>query len=142
MKEVETTISVYYSISGDDFPLEEFTKKVGITPTDAFRKGETIVIGKNKHIKSKTTWEFGSELELTDEPLKQIRSIVDPLQNSVDIINQFKVEFNLTNRLVIVIYMGDTPPGLIFDSKVIEFVHNVGAQIECDIYKENFYSDI
>lgn len=68
----------YFILYGEDFPLEEFTKEIGITPTDAYRKGDEYRRGKNKHISGVTAWLLETDYVMTDFPEELIHNVVNP----------------------------------------------------------------
>lgn len=138
LKEYCTETSSYFTLYGDDFPLEEFTEEMGISPTEAYRKGEEYRRGKTKHIHFETAWDLRIDDVYTDHPEEVIETLVANLHNSVDIINSYKESYKLQCKIVAVInFRTAQTQGLIITPKLVEFANKVGAPFEFDIYNES-----
>lgn len=135
MEEYCTKTMTYFILYGDSFPLDEFTKEIGLNPTESYRQGEEFIRGTNKHIRYETAWELGTDYILTDHPEAPINQIVDSLFNSADIINKYKEMYNLKCYIMTVIYFNSYQTrGLGINHRLIEFAHKIGAEYEFDIY--------
>ncbi|WP_339171349.1 DUF4279 domain-containing protein [Solibacillus sp. FSL R5-0691] len=120
---------------GEDFPLEEFTREIGIIPTEAYKKGEEVIRGKTKHIRFETAWEYGLDYKMTNYPEEQIHTIVNILYNSIDIIKKYVDTYNLKCKLVTVVCFNREPTRrLVMNNKAIEFANRVNGEFEFDIY--------
>lgn len=128
----------YFVIYGDDFPLEEFTEAMGISPTEAHRQGEEFIRGKTKHTRFETAWELGSDYVDTDHPEEVIETLVAKLHNSVDIINSYKEKYELKCKLVgVITFKTAQTRGLIISPELAGFANKIGAPFEFDIYNES-----
>lgn len=128
----------YFTLFGEDFPLEEFTREIGIIPTEAYRKGEECIRGKTKHIRFETAWEYGLDYKMTSHPEEQIHTIINTLYNSIEIIKKYKDNYNLKCKLVTVIcFNRQQTRELVMNNKVIEFANQVNGEFEFDIYNDN-----
>lgn len=135
MEEYRTKTMAYFILYGDSFPLDEFTKEIGLNPTESYRQGEEFIRGKNKHIRYETAWKLGTDYILTDHPEALINQIVDSLFNSAEIINKYKEMYNLECYIMTVIYFNSyQTQGLGINHRLIEFAHKIGAEYEFDIY--------
>lgn len=135
MEEYCTKTMVYFTLYGDYFPLEEFTKEIGINPTNAYKQGEEFIIGKHKLVRDETAWRLETDAILTDFPQEPINQIIDSLFDSAAIIKKYKERFNLKCHIMTVIYFNSYQTrGLVINHRLIEFAHKVGAEYQFDIY--------
>ena len=134
-----TYSSSYFYLYGEDFPIEDFTKDIGINPTEAYRIGEEFIRGKNKHTRGVTAWKLIEDYVMTDSPEELIHKLVDTLFNSVDIIINYKEKYNLECRVVTVVnFKTHQTRGIIINNRLIEFAHKINAESDFDIYNEAF----
>ena len=144
----KTQVKVYFSLHGDDFPIDNVTESLGIRPTNSYKKGDVIVRKPNpnsvstkvKHRKE-TAWELGTDYQESYDVKEQLNQILKPLKNKVSIINQFKTNYKLECdfSIVIIIENGDTP-SLHLDIEQIEFANSIKAEFDIDLYA-NPYND-
>ncbi|MEK4386246.1 DUF4279 domain-containing protein [Solibacillus sp. FSL W7-1464] len=135
MEDYYTETRAYFTLFGEDFPLEEFTREMGIIPTEAYRKGEEFIRGKTKHIRFETAWEYGLDYKMTNDPEEQIHTIVNTLYNSSEIIKKYVDHYNLKCKLVTVVCFNREPTRrLVMNNKAIEFANQVNGEFEFDIY--------
>lgn len=52
-----TKVKVYFSLSGHTFPLEYVTEKLGITPSNTYRKGDIILNRSTTQFRKETSWD-------------------------------------------------------------------------------------
>lgn len=138
MKDFCTETRAYFTLFGEDFPLEEFTREIGIIPKEAYRKGEVFIRGKTKHVRFETAWEYGVDYKLTDYPEEQIHNIVNTLYNSIEIIKKYVDNYNLKCKLVTVVCFNcQQTRGLVMNKKAIAFANQLNGEFEFDIYHDN-----
>ncbi|OZS77431.1 hypothetical protein CF394_11350 [Tetzosporium hominis] len=138
MKTYCTETRSYFTLYGEDFPLEVFTEEMGISPTKAYRQGEKYIRVTTKHTHFETAWDLRIDDVLTDHPEEVIETLVDKLHNSVDIINSYKESYKLQCKLVAVInFKTAQTQGLLISPKLVAFANKVGAPFEFDIYNES-----
>ena len=133
---------VYFALKGDDFDTDVVTNKIGITPTDSWRKGDK---GFYKPVVNFASWRLCTDVgkeyifinNLVDE-------IVFKLYDKIDIINDLKRQYQLISLLEIVLYIDtnedNSTPALGHDLRTIEFLYRTGTTTDIDIYR--FYSAI
>jgi len=92
----KTNAKVYFSIFGDNFPIEMISKLLGLKPTHSYNKGEEIerkpnpnVTYTQKHYRKETRWELGTEYEETLDLNEQITKVIMQLESKEDVINEF-----------------------------------------------------
>jgi hypothetical protein len=123
---------LYFAIKTEDenFSLSDFNAYLSIAPTRFTQRG----INGNRPFCS--TWEYASA-DLTNsnyyaELEKLIASLSLHTKEFVRLKNQ---KADLFFVLQLVIYVGENSPALSFSTQVIQFLNEVGAEIDCDIYK-------
>jgi len=130
---------VYFALTGDNFDTDEVTSKIGISPTDSWRKGDK---GKYKPILEFASWRLstdkGQEYIQID---KLVDEIVSKLFDKIEIINDLKRQFQLNSVLEIVLYIDtnedSSTPALGHDLRTIEFLYRTGTTTDVDIYRFN-----
>ena len=138
MEDYCTETRAYFTIYGEDFSLEEFTREIGIIPTEAYRKGEEYIRGKTKHVRFETAWVYGLDYKMTNDPEELIHDIVNILYNSIEIIKKYVDHYNLKCKLVTVVCFNcQQTRGLVINNKAIEFANQVNGEFEFDIYNDN-----
>lgn len=138
LKEYCTQTRSYFTLYGEDFPLEEFTEAIGISPTKAHRLGDEYIRRETKRKHFETVWHLGIDYVYTDHPEEVIEMLVAKLHNSVDTINSYKERYKLECKLVAVInFKTAQTRGLLISPKLVEFANKVGAPFEFDIYNES-----
>ena len=121
---------VYFALKGDSFDTDEVTNRLGITPSDSWRKGDKGFY--------KTAVEFAMWRLSTDKGKEYIQidnlvdEIVSKLYDKIDIINDLKRQFQLDSVLEIVLYVdtneNNSTPSLGHDLKTIEFLYRTGTK--------------
>jgi hypothetical protein len=143
-----TQVKVYFSLYGDDFPIDYVTESLGIEPTNTYKKGDSIVRKHKPNVvltktqfRQETAWELGTDYQESYDVKKQMDQIIRPLKNKTTIINQLKRKYKLECDFSIVIIMenGDTP-SLHLDNEQIEFANSIKAEFDIDLYA-NPYND-
>lgn len=134
---------VYFALTGDDFDTDEVTNRLGITPTDSWRKGDK---GQFKPILEFTSWRLstdkGQEYLQID---KLVDEIISKLFDKIEIINDLKGQFQLDSVLEIILYIDtnedNSTPALGHDLKTIEFLYRTQTKTDVDIYRFNSASN-
>jgi hypothetical protein len=146
----KTQVKVYFSLFGDDFPIDYVTELLGIKPTNSYKKGNVIVrtrksnVGPTKEqLRKETAWELGTDYQESYEVNEQLDQIIRPLKNKATIINQLKSKYNLecVFSIVIIIENGDTP-SLHLDNEQIEFANIIKAEIDIDLYANPYNGNL
>jgi len=130
---------VYFALTGDNFDTDEVTNRLGITPTDSWKKGDK---GQFKPILEFASWRLstdkGQEYLQID---KLVDEIVSKLFDKIEIINDLKRQFQLNSVLEIVLYIDtnedSSTPALGHDLRTIEFLYRTGTTTDVDIYRFN-----
>ncbi|KQU15268.1 hypothetical protein ASG65_27500 [Bacillus sp. Leaf13] len=144
----KTQVRVYFSLFGDEFPIDEVTDRLGIIPTLTYKKGE-LINRSNDYTRDfplyrkETVWGLDTSYQDSYDVKEQMDQILIPLKNKTVIINQLKVDYKLECKISIVIIMenGDTP-GLYLDNEQIEFANSVKAEFDIDLYANPYEDDI
>lgn len=134
---------VYFALTGDNFDTDEVTNRLGITPTDSWRKGDKGFY--------KSAVEFAMWRLSTDKGKEYIQidnlvdEIVSKLYDKIEIINDLKRQFQLNSVLEIILYIDtnedNSTPALGHDLRTIEFLYRTGTTTDIDIYRFNSGSD-
>ncbi|WP_431027751.1 DUF4279 domain-containing protein [Lysinibacillus sp. LZ02] len=129
-------IRVYFALYGDEFPVEEFTKDIGILPNHTTKKGKSVLPDKELPIAQDTSWAYGTEeLTVTEYPEIQLNWLIDQLVEKTEIINIYKEKYDLRCKLVAVIeYTSEHNRGFTLNERFMSFVNAIGARFETDIY--------
>lgn len=145
----KTKVMAYFSLFGEEFPVNEVTKLLSIEPTESYNKGDVIVRQKNDktisttvHYRKETAWVLSSGYQESYDVTEQLAQVLEPLKNKTAIINQLRKRYRLDCLFSIVIIMenGQTP-ALHLDNKQIEFANSIEAEFDIDLYANPFKSD-
>lgn len=130
---------VYFLLSGDDFDPNIVTHRLGIAPTDTWKKGDK---GRFKPILEYAGWRLSTDKSqeslCIDDLLKEI---VDKLFDKIEVVNDLKRQFQLVSTLEIVLYIDTnearSTPALGYDGRTIEFLYKTGTTTDIDMYRFN-----
>lgn len=138
----KTQVMVYFSLYGDEFPIDYVTETLEIQPTKTYKKGDTIVRPFNPKVTStktryrlETAWELSTGYQKSFDVKEQMHQILGPLKNKAVIINQLKTDYELECHFSIVIIMENGyTPSLHIDNEQIEFANSIKAEFDIDLY--------
>lgn len=119
---------VYFAIRSDILTKADCTKWLGMEPV------ETAGINSGY---LNDDWQISTPL--TEDPflLPMIRDIVARLGPIKDRLIAFKQAYpDLLYWLEVVLYKGDSAAGLGFDNDTLRFLGEIGATVDCDIYRK------
>lgn len=142
----KTQVMVYFSLYGDEFPIDYVTETLEIEPTKTYKKGDTIVRPFNQkvtstktHYRLETAWELSTGYQETFDVKAQMDQIIGQLKNKAALINQLKTKYELGCHYSIVIIMENGyTPGLHIDNEQIEFANRIKAECDIDLYANPF----
>lgn len=128
---------VYFSLTGDNFDPQEITKKLGIEPTDWWRKGEK---GKYNPKLEFSCWKLSTAKGKENIEIdKLVNEIVEKLFDKIEIINEVKNQYQLDSTLEIILDIDINPenstPSLGHELKTIEFLYKTKTTTDIDIYR-------
>ncbi|WP_028532473.1 DUF4279 domain-containing protein [Paenibacillus sp. UNC217MF] len=131
----KTRVKVYYSLFGDDFDVDEVTRRIGINPRSVSLKGERI---NENRTRKETSWTISTDYEESLDVSGQLNQIIIQLRDKCEIINTIQKTFQATNKLFIVIIIEEgMTPALYLDSEQIKFANDINAEFDIDIYANN-----
>ncbi len=135
---------VYFALYGtdsepnSDFDPDEVTKKLGINPTRAWRKGDKKTLSGIEYKYAGWIWETnrGTEPIWVD---KLVTKVVDAFEYRIDAIVELKRELQLESILGIILYVDmneeNSTPALGQDLRTIKFLYETQTYIDVDIYR-------
>ncbi|QPA56947.1 DUF4279 domain-containing protein [Lysinibacillus sphaericus] len=135
MEKPTTNIRSYFCVFGDNFPLNEFTQKIAITPTETRTKGALYTIGKTQHESYTSSWTYEIDYQRTSDPTLQINELIDIFTNKVNIINHFKKKYKLQCKIAVILVFPETS-GLFINQKLIKFAYDTNSEYDIDIYRD------
>ena len=122
-----------FFIRGDNFSPSMITKKLAITPTRTYNKGDILKYNKKGAIE--TVWEISTGYEESFDINNQLTKIINLIKEKKDILkkikNRFHVDFGF--NVVIEIRNGETP-AVHWNKDIIGFANEIGAEFDCDLY--------
>lgn len=137
----KTQVMVYFSFFGDNFPLDTVTKKLEITPTETYIKGDVIPNRSIAHYRKETSWDLGTGYQDSLDANDQIQQIVNKLHGKASLINEIKENYSIECKFIIVIKIenGNTP-ALYLNKDIVKFASDIEAEFDMDLYV-NPYND-
>ncbi|WP_214830649.1 DUF4279 domain-containing protein [Exiguobacterium sp. s56] len=139
MNPTQTEVLVYFQLLADDFSIEDVTRRLGIIPTETFKRGEK---GYSSHPREHTSWSLGTGYQPSFDVNNQLQHIIAQLREKEPILDDIYSTYDdIKARFIIVIMIeeGQTP-ALVFDLKTIQFAHRIRAEFDIDLYA-NPYQD-
>lgn len=131
----KTQVMVYFSLFGDNFPIEIVTEKLEITPTETYIKGELISNRSFAHYRKETSWDLGTGYQVSLDVNDQLQQILCKLQGKASLINEIKEDFSIECKFIIVIKIEDgNTPALYLKKDIVKFASDVGAEFDVDLY--------
>ena len=137
----KTQVMVYFSLFADEFPLETVTKRLGVDPTESYKKGDLIrkISATKNLVRQDTAWELSTGYQESLDVEIQLEQIVKQIRDKETTINELKIEFDLECRFTIVIIMNDGyTPALCIGLPIIEFANSIKADFDIDLYSNPY----
>ncbi|MFE6169339.1 DUF4279 domain-containing protein [Viridibacillus arvi] len=137
----KTQVMVYFSLFADEFPLETVTKRLGVAPTESYKKGDLIrkISATKNLVRQYTAWELSTGYQESLDVEIQLEQIVKQIRDKETAINELKIEFDLECRFTIVIIMNDGyTPALCIGLPFIKFANSIQADFDIDLYSNPY----
>ena len=121
----------YFAIDGN-FDPDDVSKFLNLTPDKCWRVGDCC----NGTILTRASWEFGKCTNYDFVVGNQMRVTIEPLLDKISLLNQIRMENDVSLTLVIVpeINEGEPTPSLAPPLDVIDFCHATRTEICIDLY--------
>lgn len=122
----------YFKITGD-FDPDAVTEQLGLQPDETWKIGD---LRSNQTEYDFACWSFGRCDDYNPFVEEQMRKTIAPLLDKLNLLNQIRLENDVSFTLQIVptIYDGDTNPCLAPSLDVIDFCHETRTEIDIDMY--------
>lgn len=140
MNPAQTKVLVYFQLLADDFLIEDVTHRLGLTPTETFKRGEK---GYSSRLREYTSWSLGTGYQSSVDVNDQLQPIIAQLRGKETILDDIYDTYDdMQARFIIVIVMeeGQTP-ALVFDLETIQFAHRIRAEFDIDLYANPYEED-
>lgn len=128
---MKTEGEVYFVIKTDNpnIDIDTFNQYLSIKPTTFHKMLAKGIVPKC------TSWIYSSGKLINADYSLEIEKLISNLINhQKEIINLQKCYPEFHFILQIVIYLGSETPSLHFNLNVLNFLNNINAEIDCDIY--------
>jgi hypothetical protein len=127
---------------GDEFPIDEVTEKLKVTPTETYKKGDLIPNRSTVRYRKETSWDLGTGYQDSLDVNDQLQQIVGKLQHKSSTINEIKQAYSLECKFFIVIKIDKgNSPALYMDKEIIKFASSIEAEFEVDLYANPYESN-
>lgn len=120
----------YFTIT-DSFDPGEITRRVGVSPTDSWKKGD--LHPKRRMERKFSRWCLRSRLEAYSELEDHIRDVLEQLEQNPSEFQKLAKEFSGCMQLVG--YFHEGYPGLHFDSSLVQGLAKYGLSVDFDFYE-------
>ncbi|MFC9601737.1 DUF4279 domain-containing protein [Peribacillus butanolivorans] len=132
----------YFSVFGDEFPLEVVTDILGIEPTKTYKKGDIIEKINNPNLVStkirrrkETDWTLSTGYQESYDINNQLNTILKSLEGKTKELKQLKEKYSLEFLFMIVIQVeNDEKPAMHLQKNIIDFASLIQAEIHFDLY--------
>ena len=128
--EILPQIRVSFFFLGDEFNIEDITKKIGIIPTKA-RKKEDFPISEFAH----TEWVLDTKKESCKAVSVPFKKLINMLNGKEIAIRQICNDYNVTVGFLVDIWMenGDKPE-MALTKESISFLASIDAEVSFDLF--------
>lgn len=132
----------YFSVFGDEFPLEVVTDILGIEPTKTYKKGDIIEKINNPNLVStkirrrkETDWTLSTGYQESYDINNQLNTILKSLEGKTKELKQLKEKYSLEFLFMIVIQVeNDEKPAMYLQKNIVDFASLIQAEIHFDLY--------
>lgn len=137
---LKDSVQIRFSLVADEWPIDEFTEKIGITPTELYKIGDTFIRGSREMKRFETVWSLkSSEMKIAYEEKEDkyfFEPIIAPLRPHIELINKYKEKYQRTPIFFANywFYWAQTP-GVRLHPEIITFAHQIDAIIDVYINK-------
>lgn len=141
MNPAQTEVLVYFQLLADDFSIEDVSHRLGLTPTETFKRGDKSTYPSRP--REYTSWSLGTGYQPSFDVNDQLRHIIAQLRGKETILDDIYSAYDdIRSKFIIVIVMenGQTP-SLVFDLKTIQFAHRIRAEFDIDLYANPYEED-
>jgi len=108
------------------------TRRLALTPSRAYRKGDPIVAGEGKRLTNGWILSIGPERSFALN--EQIQRLIAQLEPKTAEIVRVRDEFGAEVRIYCAVYVADETPNISFNPDVVAWASRVGASISVDLY--------
>ena len=141
MNPAQTEVLVYFQLLADDFLIEDVTHRLGLTPTETYKRGDKSSYSSRP--REYTSWSLGTGYHPSFDVNDQLQHIISQLRGKETILDDiYDIYDDMQARFVIVIVMeGGQTPSLVFDLETIQFAHRIRAEFDIDLYANPYEED-
>lgn len=134
-----TKVMAYFSMIGDQFPLDRVTRDLAIEPTETFVKGEIIENRGPATVKARrrleTDWTLSTGYQKSFDINDQLQPLLALLEGKEKDLIRLKNEYNISYLFSIVIEVeNNETPAMYLEKEFIDFASAIGAEIAFDLY--------
>ena len=150
-------VNVELVLHGDDFDLQSISERLGLTPTELWKKGALVegkkIVIENAEIfqgyttpitRKGTAWCLNTGYEETSLMLDPVHKLANIIGDKKEEIIKLQSEENIEVLVSFIVYVhDDSTPAPIFDKDMVTFFHSINAAVDIDmkIAPYGFYSD-
>lgn len=141
MNPAQTEVLVYFQLLANDFSIEDVTLRLGLTPTETFKRGDKSTYSSRP--REYTSWSLGTGYQPSFDVNNQLQHIIAQLRGKETILDGIYDTYDdMQARFVIVIVIenGQTP-SLVFNLETIQFAHRIRAEFDIDLYANPYKED-
>lgn len=120
---------VYFALGGD-FDPADITVRVGVQPTECWRRGD--ICGRTRRERRASRWSLHSRLDRGQEMEAHIRDVLAQLDARAESFAAVSREFG--GWLQLVAYLHRDYPGLHFDRGIIDGLARYSLVVDFDLY--------
>ncbi len=135
-----TEVMAYFSIIGDQFPLEEITEELAIQPTETYLKEEilnefTAPSSSEVRRRRETDWTLSTGYQKSYDINDQLKSLLISFEEKQQDLILLKEKYGLSYLFMIVIKIeNNKKPAMYLEKDIIDFASKIEAEIHFDLY--------
>lgn len=134
---ITPTVTVKFSLSGEDLTPDKITKIMGITPSKAWSKGDSIPQEKGSRFIPRPDYPFGrwilyapcSKYDSFDVQINALLEVLERLPSyATDLIKDYNGEISIAYS------SGEDSIGFHLDTYLIQRIYALGAELDITVY--------
>lgn len=125
-------IRAYYGLWGD-FDPDEVTSRIGLAPTQTWRRGDPRAPGSSL-VHGTDLWAFGTEEEIGFDLPRHVEHVLLGVSPFVTELSVLRGRLGLTASLNCVVWIGRPTPTFSFPQETLDRISALGAGLDIDSY--------
>jgi len=118
---------------GNEYDLNEVTQLLNVSPSNSWNKGEKIRNSQKQ--REYTGWIYSTDIIETLDVNTAVKKIEELFMSKVGVICGLKRRYELDISIdVSIVIENEEPPAVYFENEFLQFISQIGARLDIDMY--------